>query len=347
MHGKVKATLCRSFRRAGPLLCVALLAALDSGGTATGSLNNGHSQHTATLLLNGSVLVAGGSSTSSAEIYNPATAKWTVTTSLNAGREAHTATLLTSGQHGGHVSEGQVLVAGGNSGSTSLNSSEFFDTGEFSTLSSLPAVNTVTRLSATSEISLSGSGFGGTGASEGSSGSSNNSASNIPVVQLRSLCNDQVQTVTLDPSQGFFYNSFNGLAPGSTVPGYMLLTMIVNGTPSVSQIVPYTEAQSISNFPSTQTLSETASPVTLPAKTSDGTTVTYTVQSGPATVSGDTLTFTGVGTVVVMATATGNSTYAALSDTDTITVTPTPTDTPTMPEWGVGLLALLLMAGRG
>ena len=65
-------------------------------------------QHTATLLPNGQVLVAGGEGDSgvltNAEVYNPASGTWTATGSLNTARDYHTATLLPNGQ---------VLVAGG------------------------------------------------------------------------------------------------------------------------------------------------------------------------------------------------------------------------------------------
>jgi N-acetylneuraminic acid mutarotase len=76
---------------------------------ATGSLINARTGHTATLLQNGKVLVAGGYGASdvrldSAELYDPATGTWTMTGHLNAPRWDHTATLLTNGQ---------VLVAGG------------------------------------------------------------------------------------------------------------------------------------------------------------------------------------------------------------------------------------------
>jgi N-acetylneuraminic acid mutarotase len=64
--------------------------------------------HTATLLPNGKVLVAGGfiglSYTNSAELYDPATGTWTPTGSMNVPRIGHTATLLMNGK---------VLVAGG------------------------------------------------------------------------------------------------------------------------------------------------------------------------------------------------------------------------------------------
>src|SRR5215470_10513151 len=66
--------------------------------------------HTATLLSNGKILVAGGANNISgplanAELYDPASGAWTVTGSLNTVREHHTATLLPNGK---------VLVTGGN-----------------------------------------------------------------------------------------------------------------------------------------------------------------------------------------------------------------------------------------
>ena len=69
--------------------------------------------HTATLLPNGKVLVAGGcimavDDLSSAELYDPATGTWTATGSLGTARYGHTATLLPNGK---------VLVAGGDNGS--------------------------------------------------------------------------------------------------------------------------------------------------------------------------------------------------------------------------------------
>src|SRR5439155_9171293 len=74
--------------------------------------------HTATLLPNGQVLVAGGvrpgfTSVNSAEIYDPATGNWSSTANLNVPRSFHTATLL---------SNGKVLVAGGESGNDLSNS---------------------------------------------------------------------------------------------------------------------------------------------------------------------------------------------------------------------------------
>ena len=77
----------------------------------TGSLAAARYGHTATLLANGKVLVAGGGYggiLASAELYDPARGTWTMTNSLASARFDHTATLLANGK---------ILVAGGNDSS--------------------------------------------------------------------------------------------------------------------------------------------------------------------------------------------------------------------------------------
>ena len=69
------------------------------------------------VLVTGGVPLAGGTS-SSAELYNPATGIWTATGSLNTARIDHTATLL---------SNGMVLVAGGYDRTATLASAELYD----------------------------------------------------------------------------------------------------------------------------------------------------------------------------------------------------------------------------
>jgi sugar lactone lactonase YvrE len=60
---------------------------------------------------------------------------------------------------------------------------------------------------------------------------------------------------------------------------------------------------------------------TLTATSDSGLPVTYTVTSGPATLSGSTLTYTGIGSVVVTASQPGNANYAAAAPVSvTITV---------------------------
>src|SRR5262245_14943825 len=118
-------------------------AVAQTGGphwTQTGHLNTPRYAHTATLLPNGKVLVAGGlgpnscsAPTSDAELYDPATGTWSTTGSLSTARFNHTATLLKSGQ---------VLVAGGYAPEVSLVSTEVYDpatemwrpTGSFNTI---------------------------------------------------------------------------------------------------------------------------------------------------------------------------------------------------------------------
>lgn len=73
--------------------------------TATGSMIEARQGFTATLLPDGTVLVAGGDgSFTAAELYDPRRGTWTVTGSMADGRFGHTATLLP---------DGSVLVAGG------------------------------------------------------------------------------------------------------------------------------------------------------------------------------------------------------------------------------------------
>ncbi len=81
--------------------------------TPTGSLPEARESHTATLLHNGVVLVAGGTSNSgsldTAAIFDPANGSWTATGSLTHRRYNHTATLLP---------DNTVMVNGGSASST-------------------------------------------------------------------------------------------------------------------------------------------------------------------------------------------------------------------------------------
>jgi WD40 repeat protein len=77
--------------------------------TRTGSMAQGRANHTATLLPDGRVLIAGGYGggtlpLATAEIYDPATGKFTAAGSMTVARQNHTATLLDTGK---------VLIAGG------------------------------------------------------------------------------------------------------------------------------------------------------------------------------------------------------------------------------------------
>jgi hypothetical protein len=123
----------------GTLTSIHVLAPA-SGFTPTGSMQNARESHTATLLNDGKVLVAGGmhwasvppqlcfpgsrcfrlSALASVEIFDPATGAFTSTGQMSATRVFHTATLL---------GDGRVLVTGGDDRyGTTFGTAEIFDT---------------------------------------------------------------------------------------------------------------------------------------------------------------------------------------------------------------------------
>src|SRR5450755_1284917 len=130
--GLLSATSILARRVAFPLLflgagLVLVQPSAHASGTFvnTGSLATAHDSHTATLLPNGKVLVAGGvngpgdqTATAIAELYDPASGTWTATGSLVTARYVHAATLLPNGK---------VLVTGGYNDSGRLASAELYD----------------------------------------------------------------------------------------------------------------------------------------------------------------------------------------------------------------------------
>jgi hypothetical protein len=91
----------------------------------TGSMAAARGEHSATLLPDGKVLVAGGSASwggpplNSAEVYDPATGRWSPAADMHAARSAYSATALANGA---------VLVAGGFGTNFSfLDSAEVYD----------------------------------------------------------------------------------------------------------------------------------------------------------------------------------------------------------------------------
>jgi hypothetical protein len=170
--------------------------------TATGDMNSRRLFHTATLLTDGRVLIAGGymidasnlnffTTLSSAEIYDPNTGTFTPTGNMTTPRGEHTATLLP---------DGRVLIAGGgiaNGGALAdptLASAELYDpgTGAFTATANMNAA----RWSATAtlldngKVLIAGGGVGSGGGAE------------FPA-----------SAELYDPSQGIFITTGNMAAP--------------------------------------------------------------------------------------------------------------------------------------
>ncbi|HTO95309.1 MAG TPA: kelch repeat-containing protein [Bacteroidota bacterium] len=105
-----------------------------------GTMNEPRASHTATMLQDGRILIAGGfhrsrggedeSYSSTAEIYDPRTGRFSLTGDMSYQRGGHTATLLTGGL---------VLVAGGWNLMGALSSAELYDpsSGKFTTIGSM------------------------------------------------------------------------------------------------------------------------------------------------------------------------------------------------------------------
>ena len=140
-------------------------SSIPAGFRATGSMTVARTNHTATLLSNGKVLIAGGYDgtkvLASAELYDPAAGTFTATGSMTTARRWHTATLLPNGmvlivsgsraelydpntgtfmatgsstvsriQHTATLlPNGMVLITGGTDGTSALASAELYDPG--------------------------------------------------------------------------------------------------------------------------------------------------------------------------------------------------------------------------
>jgi hypothetical protein len=162
----------------------------------------------------------------------------------------------------------------------------------------------------------------------------------------------QTLTATVSPSSSsgtvIFYS--NGAALGSSVTvaggvasatyttlplGTDRITAVFTGsaasTTSNTVIVTITQAPQTITFPQPPSPAYASSTATLTATSSSGLAVTYSILSGPATLSGSTVTYTATGNVVIAADQAGNGNYQAAPEvTNTVVVQPPPAFTVTV-----------------
>lgn len=187
------------------------------------------SRHSATLLPNGNVLVAGGNNPnylSSAVIYDPPSETWSATGSMPIERKGQPAVLLLNGK---------VLIAGGYRLGYGIVNADLYDVGLGYQEDWRPVLETVTSpLALRQELVASGSGFRGYRWAEGTGGGTNQSAGNYPLVQLRSLVNGRT---TWLPLTAFMESSLAAQGVRGWDAGFVQVTLFVNGIPSHSRVI--------------------------------------------------------------------------------------------------------------
>ncbi|HMZ21611.1 MAG TPA: kelch repeat-containing protein, partial [Blastocatellia bacterium] len=221
----------------------------------------GRDGHTATMLPNGKVIIAGGyvvqnsggtgafvNNVDAVELYDPskgAGAPFNETTKITFPRDAHTATLLPNGRVLFVGGRAQVTTASGNAVDVLVDKVELFDVGLDAAPSVIPGLTQATWNGGGAPVCTTGVKFQGGG--EAAGGNVANSSTNYPVVQLMRLDNEQIYFLSPDATAtacgfaGWTNNRYASLSVptitalgtnNSLHPGIALMTVFVNGIPN-------------------------------------------------------------------------------------------------------------------
>jgi hypothetical protein len=194
--------------------------------SATGAPQTNHFQPMLIVLPSGKALMTGEAGPP--EIYDPASGRWTTTPPMNLARQQDRAVLLADGRFmdiGGDVDTNNSIVA--------TSTAEIYDPGLYPTNTPRPQITSSTpTLNLGDSLAITGTAF--RGASEGSSGSWQGSATDYPLVQLRSIESGQT---TFLLATNWSKKSFTSLPVWNFPPGETLATVFVNGIQSTSSVV--------------------------------------------------------------------------------------------------------------
>ncbi|HYM79487.1 MAG TPA: choice-of-anchor D domain-containing protein [Candidatus Dormibacteraeota bacterium] len=194
--------------------------------SSTGQLNVTRFNHSATLLTNGQVLVAGGfsscstacTSDSTAEVYDPVAGTFSSTSALSTARSGQTATLVPSGD---------VVIAGGTSAGTTISSIDFYQPSALTPPGLLSITVTPANASIPGRMSQQ---FVALGTFSGGSTQTLRSA-------VWTSSNPTVTGITNDSSgTGYVYSTTNGSTVLTASAGTVNGSTLVNTAPSLSYL---------------------------------------------------------------------------------------------------------------
>jgi hypothetical protein len=196
--------------------------------TNLGLLPSKRSGHSATLMADGRVLLAGGSNDSSILdeylVFDPAAAIITRNSLMTHARTEHKAVLLPNGR---------VMILGGNATSSAfLKTTEYYIGSSIFSPSWQPQISTVSNAVLGEALTVTGNQFYGHQLSEAGSGGTQSVPSGYPFLLLYSLGNEQVQWLSPNPDIGFSSNAFTSLPLADFPVGPAYVLIFSNGIPS-------------------------------------------------------------------------------------------------------------------